>query len=43
MTTPVRLHFGIKTAQQHTTYEEIRRIWREADAFVERVWENINI
>ncbi len=27
-----RLSFGIKTAQQHTTYEEILAVWREADA-----------
>ena len=26
------LSFGIKTAQQHTTYEEILAVWREADA-----------
>jgi len=26
-----KLSFGIKTAPQHTTYEAIRRIWREAD------------
>lgn len=28
----MRLRFGIKTAQQHTTYEEMLRVWREADA-----------
>jgi F420-dependent oxidoreductase-like protein len=40
MTTPVRLRFGIKTAQQHTTYEEMLRIWREADALpiFEHAW-----
>jgi F420-dependent oxidoreductase-like protein len=26
-----KLSFGIKTAPQHTTYEAIRRIWREVD------------
>jgi F420-dependent oxidoreductase-like protein len=26
-----QLSFGIKTAPQHTTYEAIRRIWREVD------------
>jgi len=27
-----RLSFGIKTAPQHTTYEEMLAVWREADA-----------
>jgi F420-dependent oxidoreductase-like protein len=26
-----RMRFGIKTAPQHTTYEEILRVWQEAD------------
>jgi F420-dependent oxidoreductase-like protein len=26
-----QVSFGIKTAPQHTTYEAVRRIWREAD------------
>ena len=40
MTTPIRLHFGIKTAQQHTTYEEMLRVWREADSLpiFEHAW-----
>jgi len=40
MTTPMRLRFGIKTAQQHTTYEEMLRVWREADALpiFEHAW-----
>lgn len=40
MTTPIRLHFGIKTAQQHTTYEELLRVWREADSLpiFEHAW-----
>lgn len=27
----MKLRFGIKTAQQHTTYEAILRVWQEAD------------
>ncbi|WP_202901867.1 LLM class flavin-dependent oxidoreductase [Thermogemmatispora carboxidivorans] len=27
-----RLRFGIKTAQQFVSYEQIRQIWQEADA-----------
>jgi F420-dependent oxidoreductase-like protein len=35
-----RIRFGIKTAQQYTTYEDIVRIWREADAtpIFEHAW-----
>jgi F420-dependent oxidoreductase-like protein len=35
-----RLSFGIKTAQQHTTYEEMLTVWREADAIpvFEHAW-----
>lgn len=34
------LHFGIKTAPQHTTYEEMLRIWQEADGIpsIEHAW-----
>ncbi len=34
------LRFGIKTAPQHTTYDEILRVWREADAVpaIEHAW-----
>ncbi len=31
MTARPRLRFGIKTAPQHTTYEDMLRVWREAD------------
>jgi F420-dependent oxidoreductase-like protein len=31
MTAPQRLSFGIKTAPQHVSYDEIVRVWREAD------------
>jgi hypothetical protein len=32
MATKRPLSFGIKTAPQHTTYEEMLVVWREADA-----------
>jgi F420-dependent oxidoreductase-like protein len=32
MTAPRKISFGIKTAPQHVSYEEIVPIWREADA-----------
>ena len=34
------LSFGIKTAQQHTTYEEMLAVWREADGIpaIEHAW-----
>ncbi len=31
MDSPRRLSFGIKTAPQHTTYDAMLRVWREAD------------
>ncbi len=36
----MRLHFGIKTAQQNTTYESILRVWTEADSIpsIEHAW-----
>ena len=35
-----RLRFGIKTAPQHTTYDDILRVWEEADAIpiIEHAW-----
>jgi len=35
-----RVRFGIKTAPQHTTYEEVLRVWQEADAepLLEHAW-----
>jgi F420-dependent oxidoreductase-like protein len=35
-----KLSFGIKTAQQHTTYEEMLTVWKEADAepLFEHAW-----
>jgi len=38
--TPSRLSFGIKTIPQRTSYEEILRVWREADAvaLIEHAW-----
>jgi alkanesulfonate monooxygenase SsuD/methylene tetrahydromethanopterin reductase-like flavin-dependent oxidoreductase (luciferase family) len=35
-----RLSFGIKTAPMHTTYEDVLRVWREADAVpeIEHAW-----
>jgi len=36
----VKLRFGIKTAQQLTTYEDILRVWTEADSIpgIEHAW-----
>jgi F420-dependent oxidoreductase-like protein len=36
----VKLRFGIKTAQQNTTYEDILRVWLEADSIpsIEHAW-----
>lgn len=36
----MKLRFGIKTAQQHTTYEDILRVWQEADGIpvIEHAW-----
>jgi F420-dependent oxidoreductase-like protein len=35
-----RVSFGIKTAPQHTSYDDILRVWREADAetLIEHAW-----
>lgn len=35
-----RLRFGIKTSPQHTTYEDILRVWQEADTLppLEHAW-----
>jgi len=35
-----KLSFGIKTAPQHTTYEEMLRVWEEADSIpaIEHAW-----
>src|SRR5438874_12301997 len=40
MPTKKNLRFGIKTAQQHTTYESILRVWLEADSVpsIEHAW-----
>jgi F420-dependent oxidoreductase-like protein len=40
MTTETRLRFGIKTAQQFTTYDDIVRVWQEADNVpdIEHAW-----
>jgi F420-dependent oxidoreductase-like protein len=40
MATGKSLSFGIKTAPQHTTYEDMRRIWLEADAepLIDHAW-----
>src|SRR2546421_147546 len=40
MTTGTKLRFGIKTAQQNTTYESILRVWLEADSApsIEHAW-----
>src|SRR5579871_3279035 len=40
MTTRGRLRFGIKTAPQHTTYDDILRVWLEADGVpeIEHAW-----
>src|SRR5215208_1554051 len=34
------LSFGIKTAPQHTTYEDMLRVWEEADGIpaIEHAW-----
>src|SRR5205085_12516393 len=36
----MNLRFGIKTAQQFTTYEDILRVWQEADSVssIEHAW-----
>jgi len=36
----MKLQFGIKTAQQNTTYENILRVWQEADSIsiIEHAW-----
>ena len=36
----MKLRFGIKTAQQNTTYEDILRVWLEADSLpsIEHAW-----
>jgi F420-dependent oxidoreductase-like protein len=41
MATPRRLRFGIKTSPQFTTYEDMLRVWREADALpiFEHAWD----
>lgn len=40
MDTHKKLHFGIKTAQQFTTYDDILRVWLEADSVpsIEHAW-----
>jgi F420-dependent oxidoreductase-like protein len=40
MTTGSRLRFGIKTAPQFTTYDDILRVWQEADSVpaIEHAW-----
>jgi F420-dependent oxidoreductase-like protein len=40
MTAGKRLSFGIKTVQQRTTYEDILRVWQEADSIpsIEHAW-----
>lgn len=40
MATPHPLRFGIKTAPQHTTYQDMLRVWQEADAInlIEHAW-----
>ncbi len=40
MTTPRRLRFGVKTAPQNTTYEDMLRVWLEADTLpiIEHAW-----
>lgn len=34
------VRFGIKTAPMHVSYDDIRRVWREADAVpeIEDAW-----
>ena len=41
MTTRKRLSFGIKTAPQFTTYEDMLRVWLEADSIpsIEHAWD----
>ena len=36
----MKLHFGIKTAQQNTTYDDMLRVWEEADSIpvIEHAW-----
>ena len=36
----MKLHFGIKTAQQYTSYDDILRVWLEADSIpiIEHAW-----
>ncbi|GAC1388065.1 MAG: LLM class F420-dependent oxidoreductase [Ktedonobacteraceae bacterium] len=36
----MKLRFGIKTAQQNTTYDDILRVWQEADSIptIEHAW-----
>lgn len=40
MTDKKKLRFGIKTAPQNTTYEDMLRVWQEADAIsvIEHAW-----
>jgi F420-dependent oxidoreductase-like protein len=40
MPTKKNLRFGIKTAQQNTSYEDILRVWQEADSIssIEHAW-----
>ncbi|QBD75731.1 LLM class F420-dependent oxidoreductase [Ktedonosporobacter rubrisoli] len=40
MTEGKKLSFGIKTAPQHTTYEDMLRVWQEADSLpsIEHAW-----
>jgi F420-dependent oxidoreductase-like protein len=40
MTTRKNLRFGIKTAQQYTTYDDMLRVWQEADSVpgIEHAW-----
>jgi F420-dependent oxidoreductase-like protein len=40
MATTQKLSFGIKTAPQNTTYEDMLRVWREADGIpeIEHAW-----
>ena len=40
MTAGKRLSFGIKTVQQRTTYEDMLRVWQEADSLpsIEHAW-----
>ena len=40
MTTGKALRFGIKTAPQHTTYEDMLRVWQEAETVpgIEHAW-----